>query len=262
MLELYHAHRSTCSQKVRICLAELGLEFRSRPINLIAGEQLTPAYLAVNPNGVVPALMHDGAVILESSVICEYLCEVFPGGERLLGQSAVERARIRAWLHFIDEVPSMAVRVPSFQSALLPFFQRMAPEDFERFIEAMPVRKYFYRRMGQTGFSREEHAAAVEQLERSFARIDRALAQQDWLAGARYSIADICVAPVLQRLEDLELGELWSKYRKVARWFELIRGRPAFLRAFYPGSGFKLADIRALIEGAPELNTGWSSSRR
>jgi hypothetical protein len=76
MLELYHAHRSTCSQKVRICLAELGLEFRSRPINLIAGEQLTPAYLAVNPNGVVPALMHDGAAILESSVICEYLSAI------------------------------------------------------------------------------------------------------------------------------------------------------------------------------------------
>ena len=79
LLELYHADRSTCSQKVRICLAELGLQYRSRPINLIAGEQLTPAYLAINPNGVVPALVHDDAVIIESTVICEYLCEAFPG---------------------------------------------------------------------------------------------------------------------------------------------------------------------------------------
>jgi glutathione S-transferase len=78
MLELYHAHISTCSQKVRLCLAEKGLEWTSHPIEFFRGEHLTPAYLALNPNGVVPTLVHDGRPVIDSSVICEYLEEIAP----------------------------------------------------------------------------------------------------------------------------------------------------------------------------------------
>ena len=63
MLTLYHANHSTCSQKVRLCLAEKRLEWTSKLINLATNEHLTPEYLALNPNGVVPTLVHDGAVI-------------------------------------------------------------------------------------------------------------------------------------------------------------------------------------------------------
>jgi len=77
MLELYHAHHSTCSQKVRLCLAEKGLEFESQLVNLAMKEQLAPDYLEINPNGVVPTLVDDGRVVIDSSVICEYLDEVY-----------------------------------------------------------------------------------------------------------------------------------------------------------------------------------------
>ena len=78
MIDLYHAPQSTCSQKVRICLAEKGLEWIDHRVNLAKNENLTPEYLALNPNGVVPTLVHDGEPIIDSSVICEYLDEVFP----------------------------------------------------------------------------------------------------------------------------------------------------------------------------------------
>ena len=78
MLELYNTPHSTCSQKVRICLAEKNLEWTDRHVNLATKEHLAPAYLKINPNGVVPTLIHDGAVITDSSVICEYIDEVFP----------------------------------------------------------------------------------------------------------------------------------------------------------------------------------------
>ncbi len=130
MLELYHAHPSTCSQKVRLCLSEKGLDYTSRPVNLRANENLSPAYLALNPNGVVPTLVHDGNVILDSSVICEYLDEVFP--DPPLGpRDPVGRAHMRKWLRFLEEVPTVAIRAPTFQMALAPF-RGVDPEEVSR----------------------------------------------------------------------------------------------------------------------------------
>lgn len=97
MLELYHAHISTCSQKVRLCLAEKGLTWESRAVNLLTGEHLRPEYLALNPNGVVPTLVDNGRTIIDSSVICEYLEETHPGsGSPLMPDSAYGRAAIRS----------------------------------------------------------------------------------------------------------------------------------------------------------------------
>ena len=78
MLELYHNGASTCSQKVRMILAEKGLDYTSHPVDLIAGEQHAPAYIKLNPNHVVPTLVDDGAVLIESTLINEYLDEAFP----------------------------------------------------------------------------------------------------------------------------------------------------------------------------------------
>ena len=74
MLTLYNAAHSTCSQKVRICLAEKRLQFDDIKLDLGKDkDHLKPDYLKLNPNGVVPTLVDDGDVIIDSSVICEYL---------------------------------------------------------------------------------------------------------------------------------------------------------------------------------------------
>jgi glutathione S-transferase len=108
MLKLFHANHSTCSQKVRVCLAEKGLEWESQIINLATNEHLSPEYLALNPNGVVPTLIHDGAVITDSGVICEYLEDVFPEVP-LLPAEPVDRAKARSWIRYFDEVPTAAL---------------------------------------------------------------------------------------------------------------------------------------------------------
>jgi len=247
MLHLYHADRSTCSQKVRLCLAELKLDYISHPMNLVAGDQLRPEYLALNPNGVVPTLVHEGAAIIESTVICEYLCEI-TSNVRLLPVDAIERAQMRAWLRFIDEVPSMAVRVPSFQNVFLPFYRSMSEKDFTAFVDAMPVRKYFFQKMGQGGFSQTEYDNALEQLARSFARIEESLRDNLWIAGDDYTIADICMAPVVQRLDDIGLASLWSERPRLSRWYAALRARPAYGQAFYPGSHLTKADQALLMQ--------------
>ena len=78
MLELYHNTMSSCAQKVRVGLAEKGLKWKSHHLNLRAGDQQNPAYLELNPKGVVPTLIHGDLVIRESNVILEYLDDAFP----------------------------------------------------------------------------------------------------------------------------------------------------------------------------------------
>lgn len=95
MITLYHAHHSTCSQKVRIVLAEKEQEFETVFLDLGKKDQLEPEYLKLNPNGVVPTFVDGPDVILESSVICEYLDERYPGTS-LTPDDVVARARMRA----------------------------------------------------------------------------------------------------------------------------------------------------------------------
>ena len=117
---LYNAPQSTCSQRVRFVLNAKGLPFEEIKLDLLAGDQLKPEYLALNPNGVVPTLDHDGAIVIDSSVIIEYLDEVVPTPESFTPRDPVTRARMRALMRFIDEMPAAAVRVPTFNLAFLP----------------------------------------------------------------------------------------------------------------------------------------------
>ena len=102
MLELYHYEPGANSAKPMICLKEKGLDFVSHYIDLHAFEQHSPEYVAINPNGQVPALIHDGKIITESTVINEYLDDVFPEVP-LRPADAYERAQMRIWSKFVDE---------------------------------------------------------------------------------------------------------------------------------------------------------------
>ena len=154
-LVLYHAAHSTCSQKVRMVLHEKALAFDEVRIDLGKKEQLKPDYLAINPNGVVPTLVDDGVPIIESSVICEYLDEKYPENP-LVPSDIVERARMRVWTHYIEEVAVGAIRVPSFNRAFLYRFEALDQKQFEsQEIGPRPVRSELFQRMGSPkGFAK------------------------------------------------------------------------------------------------------------
>src|SRR3984893_18323963 len=122
---LYNAPQSTCSQRVRFVLNAKALPFEDKKLDLLAGDPLKPDYLALNPNGVVPTLDHDGNIVIDSSVIIEYLDEVVPAPQRFTPGDPAKRARMRALMRFIDEMPAAAVRVPTFNLAFLPRFAAM-----------------------------------------------------------------------------------------------------------------------------------------
>jgi glutathione S-transferase len=239
MLVLYHAAHSTCSQKVRMGLHEKDVKFDSVPIDLGKKEQLKPDYLALNPNGVVPTLVDDGVPIIESSVICEYLDEKYPQNS-MTPENIVERARMRAWMHYVEEVAVPAIRVPSFNRAFLYRFDGLDQERFEREqMNVRKVRKELFQRMGSPkGFTRHEIDKALGELEETCRRMEATIAKKGpWLMGEQFTLADVLVMPSIDRLNDLGLSYIWEdKFPRVVQWYELLRQKPSFQATYYPGS--------------------------
>ena len=234
--KLYNAPQSTCSQRVRFVFNGKRIPFDEVKLNLLEGDQLKPDYLKLNPNGVVPTLDHDGDIVIDSTVITEYLDEVAPQ-QSFTPESPVVRARMRALMHFIDEMPAAAVRVPTFNLAFLPSFQKMSREDFVAMAESKPLRREFMLTMGQTGFPQAEMDAALARLRRSYERMDAEIAASGgpWLLGKDISLADVAVMPALVRMHDLNMPG-WLDLPRIAAWFDNIRAHPAFQPTYYPGS--------------------------
>jgi glutathione S-transferase len=235
---LYNAPQSTCSQRVRFVLNAKKISFAEIKLDLLAGDQLKPNYLALNPNGVVPTLDHDGAIVIDSSVIIEYLDEVVPTPEIFTPRDPVTRARMRALMRFIDEMPAAAVRVPTFNLAFLPRFAAMSEEEFLAFAESKPLRKEFMLTMGRKGFPQKEMDAATQRLRRTYERMDSEIEKSGgpWLLGEEISLADIALMPAIVRMADLGQETAWQDLPRVERWYDAIRAHPAFRPTYYPGS--------------------------
>ena len=237
-LTLYNAPQSTCSQRVRFVLNAKSLPFAEVKLNLLDGDQLKPEYLKLNPNGVVPTLDHDGNIVIDSSVIIEYLDEVAPEGENFTPHDPVERARMRSLMHFIDEMPAAAIRVPTFNLAFLPHFAAMSEQEFVAFAESKPLRKEFMLTMGRKGFSESEMKAALDRLARTLDRMGTEIAKSGgpWLLGKKPTLADISVMPSIVRMADLGLDAMWKDKPAIARWYDLIRAHKAYQPTYYFGS--------------------------
>jgi glutathione S-transferase len=234
-LVLYNSPVSTCSQKVRMALAEKELPWTDRVIVFSRGDHLTEDYLALNPNGVVPTLLHDDVPIIDSSVINEYLEDVFPA-RPLRPAKPVEVARMRAWRQYIDEVPTASIRPLSFNAHFVRIWDAMSDEEFRGYVERLPLRKHFYRKMGRKGFSKEEIDESLERLRQTLERMERSLEQTQWLAHDTFTLADISIMPTIVRMEDLGLEYMWKELPRVTEWYARIRERPAYAKAYGPGS--------------------------
>src|SRR4030081_1638465 len=196
---LYNAPQSPCSQRVRFVLNAKLLPFDEKKLDLLAGDQLEPHYLALNPNGVVPTLDHDGNIVTDSSVIIEYLDEIVPEPQGFTPEAPVARAKMRALMRFIDEMPAAAVRVPTFNLAFLPRFAAMSEDEFLAFAESKPLRKEVMLAMGRKGFPEKDRDAAMQRLRRTYERMDTEIEKSGgpWLLGSDITLADIAVMPAI-----------------------------------------------------------------
>jgi glutathione S-transferase len=237
MLTLYHGLASTCSKKVRMCLAEKGLEWESRLVNLQKFEQHDPEYLRLNPNGVVPTLVHDGRPVAESTVIIEYIDDTFPAPS-LKPADSYARATMRLWEKWSDDVGYSAVYVPTWDRLSRPAAEKLSDAELDRITARVPTaeRRARWRQVARGGFSTGEMDAAYEKMTRTFARMEGDLAAGPWLAGDMFTLADIAMAPFVERMMDLR-GDLVPReaYPAVYAWFDRLRERPSFQPTFFFG---------------------------
>jgi glutathione S-transferase len=236
-LTLYHHGSSACAAKVRFALAEKQLPWTSRYVDILKGEQFTPEFLALNPKAVVPVLVHDGDVIVESTVICEYLEETFAANP-IYPEAPLERARVRMWTKAVDEELHPACSAITYVVSHRHTILRNGAGTFEDFLasgarEGMAARTLKWQWI-QLGLDAPGAADKIRLYDSYLRKMDDALCDSDWLVGGRFSMADVAMAPYLNRLAALAMEALWENGRlpRVADWFARIRARPTFHASF------------------------------
>lgn len=234
MLELWHHGSSVCAAKVRFTLAEKGLDWKGHYVDILKGEQFAPDYVKINPKSVVPTLVHDGHVIVESTVCCEYLDEVFPAPP-LKPASALDRAEMRLWTKAVDEFLHPMCAEITFASSHRHTIARLGPEGLAKFLASTPpmsVTPQWHARKKEIvtqGLSAPGVADAFRVYDGFLGKIEKALATRPWLAGNAFSLADIAVTPYVNRLDMLYMSQMWTAARpRLTDWFGRVKARPTF----------------------------------
>ena len=234
MITLYHHGSSVCAAKVRLVLAEKSVPWNGIYVDILRGDQFDPGYVKLNPKAVVPTLVHDGKVIVESTVICEYLDEVFPAPS-LKPAAPEQRAAMRLWTKTVDEYLHPACAELTFASCHRYIIGRLPPEKLNEFLESTPpisVTADWHARKKEI----VRQGMAAPRVDRTFQlydsylqKMEDTLAEQAWLAGDTLSLADIAMAPYVNRLDMLGMSEMWVGSRpRLTEWFERMKSRPSF----------------------------------
>ncbi len=230
-LTLYHFNNSVCSQKVRLVLAEKALDWDERLVDLFKLEQYDPDYVALNPKGVVPTLVHDGRAVIESTLICEYLDDAF-SDPPLKPADPAGVAAMRVWTKAVDEGLHEGVAAISFSAMFRERMKSMGEALRTRRYRNIgdPVRRDRDRAVFEHGVEAPHVFNAIAAYETVFAKLEMTLADgRDWITGTAYSLAEIGLAPYAARLEYLDLLQVWIDDRpNVAAWWERIKARPGY----------------------------------
>ena len=228
MITLYHFHGSTCSQKVRLVLAEKGLDYESREVNLLAGGQHDPDYVKLNPNHVVPTLVHDGGVFIESTLINEYLDDAFPETP-LRPASAAGRHAMRLWTQRIDALHQHA-GVLTYAIGTRPMLLQRSPDEIDAQVQQLPDPANRKRRriVIEKGVQAPIFGDSMCSFVRFLDRMQADLLDRSWLAGEHFTLADAAALPYVMRLDHLAMSPLLVARPKVEDWYERVRARPSF----------------------------------
>jgi glutathione S-transferase len=200
MITLYHAPQSR-SGRPRWLLEEIGVPYEVKRLNLQAGEQRSPEYLKLNPNGTVPTLVDGDTVLFESAAICQYLADKFPEKKLAPPVGTPERGKYYQWIHFAMsglEPPAVTIFL---HTVFLPEAERV-PQLVD-------------------GARQQIHAAAKV--------VDDALAGRQWILGDQFSAADVMIGSTLMWAQ--MMGMIGDDLPNVTAYLGRCVARPATQKA-------------------------------
>ncbi|MEQ6250279.1 glutathione S-transferase [Sulfitobacter sp. HNIBRBA3233] len=202
---LYSCKTAPNPRRARMFLAEKGAEIEIREVEIAKGEQLSDAFLEVNPFGTVPALVTDGGTLITENVaIAHYLEEMFPD-KPLMGQTPEERAEVLMW-NAIAELHGLLPVGEAFRNSHPAMKDRAipGPDNYAQIPE-----------LAERG-----HARALRFLD----LLDGRLADREFICGDRFTLADITAFVGLSFARVIKMS-VPSDKKAVADWFARVGER-------------------------------------
>lgn len=224
-LQLYYHPLSNCAGRVLLAIEEKGLNVEKHLIDLMRSKQLTDEYIAINPKGEVPAIVHNGKAMHESVDILRYLEQEFPQ-VRLSPLEDDLREEMEEWLDAAAKSHESGVVNYVYANG---YGRLPTPRDWKFYQAHIPHRTQFHinRRKGLVANDKEQ---ADQVLYQQFIKLEKALEDKDYLVGNTYSLADIAWFPNTLVLR--VLGYSFSQYPNIQQWIKRIESRPAFKKGF------------------------------
>lgn len=229
MLELYHWEPNAESAKVMLCLKEKGVDFESRYVDILDLEQYSKDFLAVNPAGQVPVLVHDGRVLTDSTLITEYIEEAFPQPV-LAPHDGRGWYETLCWGKYVEYNLDTSVSTLGWHYVMPPLMQQRDQKKLQAAVEQIPVpeRQAAWNAALEYAYPEDQLENSRRKIGLAVKRLEDTLAESDWLLGDTYSIIDIdafCLVCTLPRLlPDLVNDEAAPR---TTAWLQRINERPA-----------------------------------
>ena len=236
-VHVLHFMGSSCSQKLRIFLNLKGIPWQSRHIDLMANENMQPWFLGINPRGLVPVLVHDGAVHIESNDIIQHLEKKFPAPKLIPAGHENEVARL---LKHEDDL-HLDLRTLSFRFVFAPPGPPKPAAALDSYIahgtgtvqgakdHEKHIQIEFWQRAAKEGFTDEHSRASAQKFRAEFDALDKTLAKQPYLMGQDLSVLDIAWFIYEHRLS-LAGYPFERLHPHVHAWAEKFRARPEFAK--------------------------------
>jgi len=224
-LHLYHGDISNCSMRVRMTLEEKGLDWTSYHLDLKKKENISDDYFGINPNGLVPTLVHDGVVHIESNDIIDYLDKTYPEpGLR----SKENEAEMLQWLRLAKSIHLTGIKPYVYATMIQKKVQKTAEEEakYNELQKNEDLKSFHSKHAGDREMNVDELSEPKKILKDCFDKLEKSLDGNDWIMGDQYTLADISWIPVHFVL--IGCGYPFDQYPNITRWAEAFSARDSY----------------------------------
>lgn len=224
-LHLFHGDISNCSMRVRMTLEEKVLEWTSHHLDLKKKENISDDYFAINPNGLVPTLVHDGVIHIESNDIIDYLDHTFP--EPSL-RSADNEEKMLEWLRLAASIHVTGIKPYVYATIIQKKVQKTAEEEakYNELQKNEELKTFHSKHAGDKEIGADDLAGPNKILKDSFDKLENSLSGNAWIMGDKYTLADISWIPVYFVL--VGCGYPFENYPNISRWAESFSARESY----------------------------------